>query len=70
MAEDHGAPEAEQLPKAWTRDPRETESPPKRERRRVRSWTVHNEMRGVLGRVSASAAGRILNSANPREIRT
>ena len=26
MAEDHGAPEAEQLPKAWTRDPRETEN--------------------------------------------
>ena len=37
---------------------------------RVRSWTVQNEMRGVLGRVSAGAAGRILNSANPREIRT
>ena len=35
---------------------------------RVRSWTVQNEMRGVLGRVSASAAGRILNSANSREI--
>ena len=27
-------------------------------------------MRGVLGRVSASAAGRILDSADPREIRT
>ena len=37
---------------------------------RVRSWTVHNEMRGVLGRVSTSAIGRILNSANPRNIRT
>ena len=36
---------------------------------RDRSWTVHNEMRGVLGRVSASAAGRILDSANPKEIR-
>ena len=34
------------------------------------SWTVQNEMRGVLGRVSAGAAGRILDSANPREIRT
>ena len=32
---------------------------------RVRSWTVQNEMRGVLGRVSAGAAGRILASANP-----
>ena len=37
---------------------------------RVRSWTVQNEMKGVLGRVSAGAAGRILNSANSREIRT
>ena len=35
---------------------------------RVRSWTVQNEMRGVLGRVSASAAGRIFDCANPREI--
>ena len=37
---------------------------------RVRCWTVQNEMRGVLGRVSAGAAGRILDSANLREIRT
>ena len=36
---------------------------------RVRSWTVQNEMRGVLGRVSAGAAGRILESANPEEIK-
>ena len=35
---------------------------------RVRSWTVQNEMRGVLGRVSTDTAGRILDSANPREI--
>ena len=37
---------------------------------RVHSWTVQNEMRDVLGRVSAGAAGRILSSTNPREIRT
>ena len=37
---------------------------------RVRSWTVQNEMKGVPGRVSTGAAGRILDSANPREIRT
>ena len=37
---------------------------------RVRSWTVQNEMRGVLGRVSTGAARRILDSTNPREIRT
>ena len=35
---------------------------------RVRSWTVQNEMRGVLGGVSASAARRIFDSANPRKI--
>ena len=34
-------------------------------RSRVRSWTVLNEMR-----VSAGAAGRILDSPNRREIRT
>ena len=34
---------------------------------RVRSWTVQNEMRGVLGRVSAGAAGRILDSGDPRD---
>ena len=34
---------------------------------RVRSWTVQNEMRGVLGRVSTGAAGRILDSANPSD---
>ena len=37
---------------------------------KVRSWTVQNEMRDVLGRVSTDAAGRILDSANPREIGT
>ena len=40
---------------------------PKSERCRVRSWTVQNEIRGVLGRVSTGAAGRILDSANPRD---
>ena len=40
----------------------------KRPTQRVRSWTVQNKMRGVLVRVSASAAGRILDSTNPREI--
>ena len=37
---------------------------------KVRSWTVQNEMRDVLGRVSAGAAGRILDSDNSREVRT
>ena len=37
---------------------------------RVRSWTVQNEIKGVLERVSTGAARRILDSANPRKIRT
>ena len=37
---------------------------------RVRSWTVQNDMRGVLRRVSTRAAGKILDSTNHREIRT
>ena len=37
---------------------------------RVRSWTVLNEMRGVLGSVYTGAAERILDCPNPREIRT
>ena len=49
MAEDHGAPEAEQLPRAWIRVTKE------RAAQSVRSWTVHNEMRGILERVSAGA---------------
>ena len=65
MAENHGAPEAGKRPKVWTRGRRETKS-----HQRVHSWTVQSEMRGVLGRVSKGAAGRILDSANPREIRT
>ena len=35
-----------------------------RAEQRVRSWTMQNEMKGVLGRVSAGAAERILDSAN------
>ena len=68
MAEDHGAPEVGQLSRAWERGRRETENCHKSKRRRVRSWTVQNEMRGVLGRVSASAARRIFDFANSREI--
>ena len=40
-----------------------------RQTQRVRSWTVQNEMKGVLRQLSLSAAGRILDSTNPREIR-
>ena len=64
MAENYGAPEARKLPRSWTRGRRES---PKSERRRVRSWTVQNEMRDVLKRVSTGAARRILDSANSRD---
>ena len=63
MAEDHGAQEAGQLSRLWNRGRGEAESC-----LRVRGWTVQNEMRGVLRQVSAGAAGRILDSVNPREI--
>ena len=39
----------------------------KQEAQRVHSWTVQNEMSGVLGRVSAGTARKILDSANPRD---
>ena len=60
MAEDLGAPEVVERPGVAK----------ERAAQRVRSWTVQNEIRGVLGRVPTSAAGRILDSANPRKIRT
>ena len=40
-----------------------------RSAQRVRSWTVQNEIRNVLGRVFAAAARRILDFANSREVR-
>ena len=69
MVEDHGAPEAEQLSRALTRVCRVIESRQKANGQRVHSLTVQNEMKGVLGRVSAGAAPRILDSANPKETR-
>ena len=60
--------------RAWqkTMGPQKTDNSPGPgpevvERQRVRRWTVQNEMRGVLGPVFTGAAGRILDSANPRE---
>ena len=70
MARDHGAPEAGQLPRVWNRGRKETESRQRVSGARVCSWTVQNEMRDVLGRVSTGAARRSLDSAIPREIRT
>ena len=40
-----------------------------RAKQEVCSWTVQNELRGVLERVSAGTAGRILDSANLRELK-
>ena len=37
---------------------------------RIRSWTAQNEIRGILGRVTTDVADSIIDSANPREIRT
>ena len=69
MAEDSGAPEAGQLPRAWTRGRRELQSRRRASGARICSWTVQNEQRDVTGQMSTGAAGRILDSANPREIR-
>ena len=66
MAEHHKAPKAGQLPEVAKRQRVAKE----RAVQRVRSWKVQNEMRvRTLGRVSAGAAGRILDSANPEEKR-
>ena len=69
MAKDHGTPETGQLPRAWTRDRTETKSPKSERRQESIAWTVQNEMRGILTRVSTGSAGRILDFANPRETR-
>ena len=68
MAEDHETPEAGQLSRAWTRGHRETEIAKARATQRVRSWTMQNQLRGVIGRVSASAARRIFDFFNSREV--
>ena len=67
MAEKHGAPESGQLPRVWTRGRKETENR-QRASGAKRPWSVQNEMRSVLGRVSTSAARKILDSFNTREI--
>ena len=66
MSEDHGAPEAGKLKQKVAKRQRVAKE---RAAQRIRSWTVQNEIRGVLRRVSTGAAGRIPDSANPREIR-
>ena len=55
MAEDIAAGK---LPRAWTKSRRETENCQRASNAKSRGWTVQEEMRGILGRVSARAAGR------------
>ena len=59
MAEDHGAPETEQLLRAGPEVIERQRVTKERVAQRVRSLTEQNEMKGVQGRVSAGAAGRI-----------
>ena len=68
IAEDHGAPESGKLPGPEVVEKQRVAK--EQAAQRIRSWTVQSEMRGVLGRVSAGAAGRVLDSANPREVKT
>ena len=67
IAKGHVAPEAGLLPRPEVVKRQRVAK--NRAAQRVRSWTVQNEMRDVLGRVSAGAAERILDSANFKEIR-
>ena len=50
MAEDHGAPEAGQLPRQGPEVVERKRVARERAAQRVHSWTMQNEMRGVLGR--------------------
>ena len=59
MAEDHGAQKPGNSPGSGP-EVVERQGVAK-ERAAQRSWTVPNQMRGVLGRVSTGAAGRILD---------
>ena len=65
MAEEHRAPEAGKLCRPWIRGRRDKD----RATKRARGWAVQNEMRGVLTHMSAGATRRILDSADPKEIR-
>ena len=70
MAEDHGDPKPGNSPGPGLEVIKTQRAAKERAAQRVRSWTVQNEMRGVLGRVSKGAVEKALDSANPREIKT
>ena len=69
MAEDHGPHKLGNSPGPGPEIVERQRIAKEQAAQRVRSWTVQNEMSVVLGRVSAGAARRILDSVNPREIR-
>ena len=66
MAEHYGTPKARNSPGPGSEAVERQRVAKERATQKVRSWTIQNEMRGVLGQVSAGAAGRILDSANPK----
>ena len=68
MVEDHGTQKPDNSPWPGPEVVERQKIAKERAVQKVRGWTVQNEMIGVLGRVSARAARRILYSAKPREI--
>ena len=69
MAEDHGAQKPGNTARPGPVVLERQRVTKERAAQRVRSLTVQIEMRGILGRVSAGAVGKVLHSANLREIR-
>ena len=68
--EDHGGPEAGQLPRHEPEVVKKREFAKKRGVQRVRSWTVQNEMRSIQVWMIAGAVRRIPNSANSRKLKS
>ena len=69
MAEDRGAPKAGQFPGPGPEVLQRQRVAKERAAQRFRNWTMQNEMRSVLGRVSEGTTGRIFDSAYLGEIR-
>ena len=62
MAEEHRVPDAGQLPRPASEVFQRKGFANKRAAQRVRSRTVQNEMRDVLGRITTAVAQRFLHS--------
>ena len=56
MEEGHGSPESGKLRAPGPEVVQKQRVAKKRAMQRVRCWPVQNEMRGILGRITASAA--------------